>query len=186
MDITKDRMYCDAPDSSRRRATQTVMDTVCDSMIRLLAPILAYTADEAWEFAGHKTSVHLELFPEPDPEFAGDEATQKVEVLSNLRDLAQVQVDAAIKESQFKKRERSAVTFALPDDHPARELIANELDDVLEFLMVSSISVDQDAAPEISASVTETDLPECPRCRRSIAVSENHDECCERCAAVVA
>ena len=185
VDITKDRMYCDAPDSSRRRATQTVMNTVCDAMIRLLAPILAFTADEAWEFAGHKTSVHIELFPEPDPEFAGDEATRKVELLSQLRDLAQVQVDAAIKENQFKKRERSSVAFTFPKDHPARELIKNELDDVLEFLMVSSISVEEDSAPEIVTSVAETDLPECPRCRRSIAVSSNHEECCERCAEVI-
>ncbi|MFT5857819.1 MAG: isoleucyl-tRNA synthetase, partial [Verrucomicrobiales bacterium] len=60
VDITKDRMYCDAEDSTRRRATQTAMARVFDSLCRLLAPILAYTADEAWEFCGNQAGdVHL-------------------------------------------------------------------------------------------------------------------------------
>ncbi len=46
---TKDRLYCDKPDSTRRRRTQTAMAKITDSLIRLLAPILPYTAEEAWE-----------------------------------------------------------------------------------------------------------------------------------------
>ena len=185
VDITKDRMYCDAVDSPRRRATQTVMHNVFESMVRLLAPILAYTADEAWEFAGNKTSIHLESFPEVNSEFEGSEATEQIELLTALRDLGQVQVDAAIKDDQFKKRERSAVTFRLPKDHPSRDLLENHQDDVLEFLMVSTASLEKKASKELEAEVCETDLPECPRCRRSIAIAPNHDECCERCASVL-
>ena len=51
IDITKDRMYCDAPDSSRRRATQAAMHKVFDALCRLLAPILAFTAEEAWRYS---------------------------------------------------------------------------------------------------------------------------------------
>ncbi len=66
VDITKDRMYCDRPDSPRRRATQTVMHRVFDALCRLLAPLCPFTAEEAWNHAGRGTSVHLETFPEPD------------------------------------------------------------------------------------------------------------------------
>src|SRR5205823_4582307 len=48
VDITKDRMYCDAQDSSRRRATQAAMRKIFGALCRLLAPILAFTAEEAW------------------------------------------------------------------------------------------------------------------------------------------
>src|SRR5438445_679203 len=48
VDITKDRMYCDPSDSPRRRATQTAMLEVVDALCRLLAPVLVFTADEAW------------------------------------------------------------------------------------------------------------------------------------------
>ncbi|RYD74672.1 MAG: isoleucine--tRNA ligase, partial [Verrucomicrobiaceae bacterium] len=79
IDITKDRMYCDAPDSPRRRATQTVIYSVFDSLCRLLAPVLAYTADEAWEFSGKTTSVHLELFPRVQSGIRNEELEQQVQ-----------------------------------------------------------------------------------------------------------
>ena len=48
IDITKDRMYCDAPDSPRRRATQFAMHKIFDALCRLLAPVLVFTGEEAW------------------------------------------------------------------------------------------------------------------------------------------
>ena len=52
VDITKDRMYCDAVDSPRRRATQSAMREIFEALTKLLAPILAFTADEAWGYLG--------------------------------------------------------------------------------------------------------------------------------------
>ena len=66
IDITKDRMYCDAPDSPRRRATQMAMHRLFDALCRLLAPITVFTAEEAWGYLGASASVHLQMFPEPD------------------------------------------------------------------------------------------------------------------------
>ena len=48
VDITKDRMYCDAPDSPRRRGTQAAMREILDALCKLLAPVLVFTAEEAW------------------------------------------------------------------------------------------------------------------------------------------
>ncbi len=67
VDITKDRLYCDAPDSPRRRASQDAMREVFTALTKLLAPILAFTADEAWGYLGQPGSVHLQTFPEVDP-----------------------------------------------------------------------------------------------------------------------
>ncbi|PYJ25648.1 MAG: isoleucine--tRNA ligase, partial [Verrucomicrobia bacterium] len=64
IDMTKDRMYCDAPNSPRRRATQTVIRQIFDALCRLLAPILAFTAEEAWRYS-RGGSVHVEEFPQP-------------------------------------------------------------------------------------------------------------------------
>ena len=57
VDTTKDRLYCDSSSSVRRRATQTAMTIIFKALCRLLAPILAFTADEAWEYAGYEGSV---------------------------------------------------------------------------------------------------------------------------------
>ncbi len=48
-DIIKDRLYIFAPKSEERRSAQTALYRIADSLIRLMAPLLAYTADEAWE-----------------------------------------------------------------------------------------------------------------------------------------
>ncbi|MDC0999471.1 isoleucine--tRNA ligase, partial [Alphaproteobacteria bacterium] len=65
-DIRKDVLYCDAPDSFRRRATRTVLDLLFNSLTTWLAPILCFTAEEAWQARVKNTedSVHLKTFME--------------------------------------------------------------------------------------------------------------------------
>ncbi len=65
-DIRKDALYCDAPSSLRRRAALTVVDHLCTAILKWLAPILSFTAEEAWlQFRPDtSTSIHLEGFPE--------------------------------------------------------------------------------------------------------------------------
>ena len=115
VDITKDRMYCDAENSPRRRATQTAMSQIFDSLCRLLAPILAYTADEAWESCGNQPGdVHLLDFPTPDPNFAGSEAAEKVDQLLTIRTAIQQQVETARKEKQIGNNLAAAVELSVP------------------------------------------------------------------------
>ena len=63
-DVRKDALYCDAAASARRRATRTVLDAVCRCLVAWLAPILPFTAEDAW-WARHGTgsSVHRSCFP---------------------------------------------------------------------------------------------------------------------------
>ncbi|MFQ5893301.1 MAG: isoleucine--tRNA ligase, partial [Nitrospinota bacterium] len=71
LDVLKDRLYCEVPASPARRAAQTVLSEVLATMVRLMAPVLAYTADEVWhhlpEAARSAESVHLTALPEPEP-----------------------------------------------------------------------------------------------------------------------
>ncbi len=71
LDVLKDRMYTLAPSSLERRSAQTALWQVAEALVRLVAPILSFTADEVWEYMpeveGRETSVHLALFPAPLP-----------------------------------------------------------------------------------------------------------------------
>ncbi|HTD01901.1 MAG TPA: class I tRNA ligase family protein, partial [Chthoniobacterales bacterium] len=83
IDITKDRMYCDASDSSRRRATQSAMHEIFSALCQLLAPMTAFTAEEAWRHSSAGSSVHLEEFPKTQNR--GDKASMQVADLLRLR-----------------------------------------------------------------------------------------------------
>src|SRR6185437_3697518 len=70
IDVLKDRMYTFAPTSLARRSAQTVLWRITEALVRLVAPVLSFTADEVWEYLpsmeGREESVHLALFPKPE------------------------------------------------------------------------------------------------------------------------
>ena len=78
LDVLKDRMYTFAPTSQARRSAQTVLWQITEALVRLVAPILSFTADEVWEHLpaveGREASVHLALFPKPEEIFSEDPA----------------------------------------------------------------------------------------------------------------
>jgi isoleucyl-tRNA synthetase len=87
-DIRKDSLYCDRPDSPRRRACRTVMDRIFDCLTAWLAPILCFTAEEAW-LARHgeaaETSVHLRLFPDIPAEWLDEALAAKWQTVREVR-----------------------------------------------------------------------------------------------------
>ena len=74
LDVLKDRMYTFAPTSQARRSAQTVLWQITEALVRLVAPIMSFTADEIWEHlpavAGREASVHLARFPKPEEIFS--------------------------------------------------------------------------------------------------------------------
>ncbi len=186
VDITKDRMYCDAPGSLRRRATQTAMSRVFEDLTKLLAPILAFTSDEAWEFSGKTESVHLERFPKPDTAFAGGEATETVNELMKARAAVQQEIEKARQEKTIGSNLEAAVQLSLPDS----PLLNNDLatDEALgEFLIVSDLKIVR-GAPELGAEVKPTENAKCQRCWRHLSTvgsQAEHPALCDRCADVV-
>ena len=185
VDITKDRLYCDAANSPRRRATQTVMARVFDALARLLAPVLAFTADEAWEFAGKKTSVHLENFPEPDATLADKALEDRVEKLLALRAVIAQAVEPATQSKLISKALEGAVTLQLADEALLASLRGSEAD-LEEFFILSDLTLT--AGAETGATIVPTAHKKCARCwrhRASVGAHPGHTELCERCATVV-
>jgi isoleucyl-tRNA synthetase len=76
LDVLKDRLYTFAPKSTERRSAQTVLWRIAEALVRLVAPILTFTADEVWQYLpkveGREPSVHLALFPKADELGAAD------------------------------------------------------------------------------------------------------------------
>jgi isoleucyl-tRNA synthetase len=114
----KDRLYCELPGSPIRRRSQTVMYRMADTLTRLLAPMIVFTADEAWEIIQHKSeadgfSVHLALLSEPAAPPASEEQQAEWKLLLNLRDQATAQLDALKKSAGLNKASESEVVYKI-------------------------------------------------------------------------
>jgi isoleucyl-tRNA synthetase len=182
VDITKDRMYCDAPDSPRRRATQMAMHRIFDALCRLLAPITVFTADEAWGYLSESGSVHAQIFPEESAEFRNPEAAQQVAELLSLRGVIGQAVERARQEKLIGNALEAAVTLAC-DEESISAIPKEELE---EFFILSELRLESGKEP--SASIAKTTYEKCGRCwrrRPTVGKSAAHPDLCDRCEAVV-
>ncbi|WP_445492632.1 isoleucine--tRNA ligase [Rhodopseudomonas sp. RCAM05734] len=86
-DIRKDTLYCDAPSSVTRKAALTAIDMLCNAILKWLAPILSFTAEEAWRMyrPDAEPSVHLTVFPEGLGQYRDDALAAKWEIIRNVR-----------------------------------------------------------------------------------------------------
>ena len=197
VDITKDRMYCDAPDSPRRRATQAAMREIFDALSRLLAPVLVFTAEEAWRHsavvpsrrddAGRPasstratTSVHLQDFPATQNR--GREAISQIDDLLRLRGIIGQAIEHARQEKVIGNTLEARVV--LNSDSDVTDKIPKE--ELEEFFILSDLTIHR--AKEPSASVTKTPYKKCARCwrhRPTVGTSKAHPDLCDRCESVV-
>jgi len=180
IDITKDRMYCDAPDSPRRRATQIAMHKIFDALCRLLAPILVFTAEEAWRHSGAGGSVHLlEL---SQTQGRRDGASAQIADLLKLRGVIGQAIEHARQEKMIGNALEAAVVLH-SDSDVTTKIDKEELE---EFFILSDLTIHQ--GKEASASVTKTSYRKCARCwrhRPSVGSSSKYPVLCDRCESVV-
>ncbi|MEQ1854343.1 MAG: class I tRNA ligase family protein, partial [Chthoniobacteraceae bacterium] len=182
VDITKDRLYCDAANSPRRRATQAVMHACFDAVAKLLAPILAYTADEAWEFAGHTTSIHIETLPEANAALRDEALEREVEEWLKLRGVVMQQaVEPARQAKTLAKSLEGSVTLTVGES--ARAALEAKRAELEEFFIISDLTLV--AGGELKATVVRSSHKGCARCWRYLP-TVGADELCDRCSAVLA
>jgi isoleucyl-tRNA synthetase len=182
IDITKDRMYCDAPNSPRRRATQAAMQEIFDALCRLLAPILAFTAEEAWSYLGRDGSVHLQLFPEPIEGGQNTLVRQEVDELLKLRGV----IGQAIEKARQDKLIGNALEAAVLLHCDERLGTAFPREELEEFFILSDLTLV--SATEPRADISRTPNKKCARCwrhRTTVGTIASHPDLCDRCAEVV-
>jgi isoleucyl-tRNA synthetase len=196
-DIRKDRLYCDAADDPRRRATRTVMDRTFDCLARWLAPILCFTAEEAW-LARHGDapgrSVHLELFPEVPARWRDPVLGER---WAELRDLRRV-VTGALELERAQKRIGSSLQAAVRIYVPERVTAALGDLDLAELCITSAAAVAAGAPPAgafrlpdlpgIAVVVEPAEGRRCERCWRvlpEVGHVAGHADLCGRCTGVI-
>jgi isoleucyl-tRNA synthetase len=180
-DILKDRLYISAPKSIERRAAQTALYEITDKLCRLIAPVLAFTADEAFENLPNQqtSSVHLTEFPK----LAGvkDEAlignwerifTIRDEVLKKLEESRTAKIIGSSLEAKvILTVDKETMMFLLP-----------YYEDLRYIFIVSQVEVHQDE--KFGVEIRKADGAKCERCwnySTRVGESEIYPNVCERC-----
>jgi isoleucyl-tRNA synthetase len=170
-DIRKDSLYCDAPGDPKRRAYRTVLDTLFHALVRYAAPILCFTAEEAWQarFPSEEGSVHLLDWPEL-PKLPGD--LQHATNWDDIRSL-RAQVTEAIEPFRRDK----VIKSSLEAEVAVPELPVDAASLAETFIVAKVIKGD--------LSVARTDFNKCGRCWRHLPEVTADGSLCDRCAEVV-
>jgi isoleucyl-tRNA synthetase len=184
-DIRKDAVYCDRPDSLRRRAARTVLDHLHRCLATWLAPVLCFTAEEAWcARFGDEASVHLELFPTLPAEWRDAALAAKWETVRAVRRRITVPIEEARKTNAIGSSLQAAVELPLDADHETLLDAAAWA----EIAIVSSVRIVPGTDEHLS-KVTPASGDKCARCWRVLPeVGSNvaHPGLCLRCADAVA
>ena len=186
-DAVKDRLYTDPANSSRRRSTQTALHRMVTGLCKMLSPILAFTADEAWEFVPGKQadSVH-ELTWQP-VEFAQSEPERQAwKALFHLRDFALPVLEKARQAKQIGKALEAKLIFT--GDDPTLTHAESEKEALRELLNVSQLEVRHEMGKTLEVHVPKADGQKCERCwhwETDVGSNPEHPTICARCVRAV-
>jgi len=184
-DVVKDRLYTDAADSVRRRSTQTTLHRLVKGLSQILSPILAFTADEAWEQIPGvgETSVHLSDW-QPRPFVLGESEKAGWTWLFEARERVLPELEKARQGKEVGKALEAKVRLGLRS-LPAGMSKGWE-EDLKELLNVSQLEVREGV--EDAVSVGHADGAKCERCwhwETDVGQHALHPTLCSRCVGAV-
>ncbi len=203
LDVLKDRMYTFAPTSKERRSAQTVLWQITEALVRLVAPILSFTADEVWDYLpkveGREASVHLALFPRPEEVFSEKPfpLLEEWKQLFSIRNEVLRSLETARQNKAIGKGLEAKVVIACGSE--SGSVLRRNQSSLKEFFNVSEVelrsaSIEQSGpgsfdvlAPEGSAYLPSVELAsghKCARCWNFMPHVSNYgiwENVCDRC-----
>jgi len=199
LDVQKDVMYCDATAAKRRRSGQTAMYLVAHRLVRLLAPTLAFTADEIWSYIpgamAEAESVHLADWPTVEPSWVDEDLLARWDTLLAVRSAALGKLEGLRTSGTIQSNMEAAVTLRPTSEALAALLAKVGEDDLARLLIVSRVTVANDIGGQaegelaLRVEVAKSEFAKCQRCwnlRPSVGADAKFPDLCDRCAAVMA
>ena len=196
LDIVKDRLYCEGTTSIERRSAQTVLTEVLKVLVRIISPVLSFTADEIWEripeALKEEESVHLSKWIEANPEYLNEELAKKWDKIARLRREVNKKLEAERQTGLIGHSldARVLLNIANAEYSFIKDYTENEVSDLF---IVSQVKFVNDNLAEseiegISISVEKASGEKCERCWKydeEVGHDHNHSDVCPRCASVL-
>jgi isoleucyl-tRNA synthetase len=200
LDALKDRLYTEASDSPLRRCAQTALYAILEALVKMLAPVLVFTAEEAWQLmrqAGWVTepSVHLSAWPQAPEGPLDEEGRRRWATFLQLRELVMKALEMERTRGRIGSPLEAWVTLAVADG-TLKRLCETHRDTLAEAFVVSGLEVTVEPAPAaespvpglLGVRVERARAGKCQRCWKhlpTVGSQAAHPTLCARCAAVV-
>jgi len=191
-DILKDRLYTLGTTNPLRRSSQTAIHHIFGVLVKILAPVLTFTADEAWSYATTKTEftndpIHLQDWPVADAAWTNAEIEADVAALIKVRSLVNEAIEPARQAGKIGKSLDAAITLSAEAADTTFKVLEKHRDFLPELFIVSHVTLTPAAGAPLAAKVNhgeELGYHRCPRCWRWVPAMEatDHGETCPRCA----
>jgi isoleucyl-tRNA synthetase len=184
LDVLKDRLYTAAPDSRGRRSAQTALALIRDALVKLMAPILSFTAEEAWRLLHPSDpTIFVHVWKDALPTFAHEpELIGKWQRILAVRAAVQKELETVRQSGAIGSSLQAEVAITAPEaDHAA--LVS--LGDDLRFVTITS-AASVTLGPALAIRVTPSAHPKCERCwhwRADVGAEAAHPTLCGRCVA---
>ena len=186
LDIIKDRLYTRKKDSMERRAAQTAMYEILSSLVRIIAPMTSFTAEEIWKHMPHKEdenkeSIMLEYWPETKEEYENKELEEKWNKIIKVKEEAAKALEMARAEKIIGHSLNAKVIINA--DKENYEFLKGKEDLLQEVFIVSGVELNE--SEEFSVEVKTADGEKCERCwMYSTTVGEDKENptICHKCS----
>jgi isoleucyl-tRNA synthetase len=186
VDVLKDRMYCDAKTGTDRRAAQTVMHQIVEGLAKMLAPLLPFTTEEAWQALKNQDSIHLQTFGLVSTERIPNLKANWTDLLE-MRDRVNEKLEAARRAKLIGKSSEALIRVSDAGNAFSQSPWSLNLE---EIFGVSNVNI-KDVGTEITVTRAEDHgMKKCVRCWKyyepeKIGSHPEHPELCDRCTKVV-
>ena len=186
LDIIKDRLYTSKKESTKRRAAQTAMYMILSGLVRIIAPMTVYTAEEIWKYMPHKNgenteSIMLEYWPKVNEKYENKELEEKWNKIIAIKEEASKALEMARAEKVIGHSLNAKVTINA--DKENYNFLKDKEELLQEVFIVSAVEVKE--ANELKIDVTPAEGEKCERCwMYSTTVGEDKENptICHRCS----
>ena len=190
LDIIKDRLYTSKADSLERRSAQTAMYEILDSLVKILAPMICFTAEEIWSAMPHREnekveSVMLTDYPEFKPEYENKELEERWNKIISLKEEVSKKLEEARMEKVIGHSLNAKVTLYTNDDK--YEQLVKDAELLATVFIVSKVEIENNKREEdneIGIKVESADGEKCERCwmySDTVGRDHTHPTLCKRC-----
>ena len=191
LDIIKDRLYTSKKDSLERKSAQTTMYTILDSLVKILAPIISFTAEEIWKAMQHSKeenveSVMLTDFPIVNEKYDNEEITEKWNKIIKLKDIVSKELENARTEKIIGHSLNAKVTMYA--EGKQYDFIKENLELLKTVFIVSKVDAMENARKDevkIGVKVEQASGKKCERCwmySETVGENKEHPTICHRCS----